>query len=248
MKTTAGLIAWGLLCGLSWGQASPGTASVEDLQKQLQAYRRALVDFGGMIRYGSANAELRPPAAGESRVVFFGDDITENWGKGAARFFPGKPYLNRGISRQTTPQMLVRFRQDVISLKPKVVVMSLGTNDIANSMGPGTLGNGSDHIRSMVELARANGIRVVLASVLPVCDCTTNQTSARSQTKIEDWNDWIKGYAEQTGSVFLDYYSALALGGNFKKELTANGFLPNDAGYTAMAGLAEKAIAQSLAR
>jgi lysophospholipase L1-like esterase len=204
-----------------------------------------LSDWAGLNRYGSEDTEVRAPKAGESRVVFLGDEITENWSKSG--FFPGKPYLNRGIEHQTTPQMLVRFRQDVIGLKPKVVIIQGGTNDLAGYTGPATEGTISENFMSMVELAKANGIRVVLASVTPVCDCTaTKQTGLRPQGKIIGLNGWIKDYAARSGSVYLDYYGALAEGRNFKKELTVDGFLPNDAAYAVMAPLAEKAIAEAL--
>jgi lysophospholipase L1-like esterase len=210
--------------------------------------RHLLTDWGGLTRYGSENTELRAPATGDNRVVFLGDEITERWGSGQAKFFAGKPYLNRGIGGQTTPQMLVRFRQDVISLKPKVVVVLAGANDLAGLSGPATEGMMAENFMSMTELAKANGIRVVLASVTPVCDCFTNQTARRPQGKIIGINGWIKDYAARSGSVYLDYYAALADGRNFKKELTADGLLPNDAGYGVMAPVAEKAIAEALGR
>ena len=216
-------------------------------QLELDAYRRVLMDWGGLTRYGSENAELRLKP-GERRVVFLGDEITENWGEGKAPFFPGKPYFNRGITHQTSPQMLVRFRQDVISLHPKVVVIEAGTNDLAGYTGPSTEGTMAENFMSMVELAKFNGIRVVLASVTPVCDCFTKLTGLRPQGKIIGINGWIKDYAARSGSVYLDYYSALAEGRNFRKELTVDGFLPNDAGYQAMAPLAEKAISEALAQ
>jgi lysophospholipase L1-like esterase len=211
-----------------------------------QRLHRLVTDFGGLTHYGSDNSELRPPKPGESRVVFLGDEITENWGKGEAPFFPGKPYLNRGIARQTTPQMLVRFRQDVIALRPKVVVIEAGTNDVAGLTGPSTEDVAGENIMSMVELAKLHDIRVVLASVTPVCDCFTKQTALRRQGKINEMNEWIKEYASRSGSVFLDYFSALADGDSFKKELTVDGLLPNDAGYRVMAPLAERAIAEAL--
>jgi lysophospholipase L1-like esterase len=210
--------------------------------------RRLLIDWAGLTRYGSADAEVRPPKPGENRVVFLGDQITERWGEGEAKFFPGKPYLNRGIENQTSPQMLVRFRQDVIELKPKVVVIEAGTNDLASVTGPATQGTIAENFMSMVELAKFNDIRVVLASVTPVCDCTVNRTALRPQGKIIGLNGWIKDYAAQSGSVYLDYYTALADGRNFKKDLTADGLVPNDAGYAVMAPLAEKAIAEALGR
>jgi lysophospholipase L1-like esterase len=207
-----------------------------------------LMDWGGLTRYGSENTELRPPAPGVDRVVFLGDQITERWGQGQEKFFPGKPYLNRGIAGQTTPQMLVRFRQDVILLKPRVVVILAGTNDLAAVMGPATEGTMAENFESMVELAKLHGIRVVLASVTPVCDFYKKQTASRPQGKIIGLNGWIRDYAARSGSVYLNYYAALADGRDFKKELTSDGLLPNDAGYRVMAPLAEKAIAEALGK
>ena len=207
-----------------------------------------LTDWAGLTRYGSDDTEVRPPKPGENRVVFLGGEITENWGRAGSGFFPGKPYLNRGIEHQTSAQMLVRFRQDVIELQPKVVVIEAGTNDLAGYTGPATQGMIGENLTSMTELAKANGIRVVLASVTPVCDCFKNQTAVRPQGKIIGLNGWIKDYAVKSGSVYLDYYSALAEGRNFKKDLTADGLVPNDAGYAVMAPLVEKAIEQALGK
>src|SRR4029077_15105164 len=133
------------------------------------------------------------PAAEENRVVFLGDQITEKWG-GGAKVFPGQPYFNRGISAQTTPQMLVRFRQDVIGLKARVVVIQGGTNNIAGVTGPSTRATTGDELTPMTERAAATGIRVVLASITPVCDCVTDQTSQRSPVRIADVNGWIRDY------------------------------------------------------
>ena len=233
--------------GLAAPQAPVDPAArIAELEQRVARYLRLLGDWGGLTRYGSADAELRPPAPGEQRVVFIGDDITEAWGEGGARFFPGKPYLNRGIARQATPQMLVRFRQDVIALKPSVVVIQGGTNDVAGITGPGTRGTLSDNLMSMTELAKANDIRVVIASILPICDCYKSQTSVRSQVRIADFNNWIRTYAAANGAVYLDYYSALTEGRNFRQALTTDGFLPNDAGYQVMAPLAEQAIADAM--
>jgi lysophospholipase L1-like esterase len=208
--------------------------------------RRLLLDWAGLTRYGSDNAELREPKPGENRVVFLGDQITEKWSESA--FFPGKSYLNRGISGQTSAQMLVRFRQDVISLKPKAVVIQAGSNDLAGLTGPATEGMIAENFMSMVELSKVNGIRVILASVTPVCDCYTNQTARRPQGKIIGLNGWLKDYASRTGSIFLNYYAALAQGRDFKKELTDDGLVPNEAGYKVMAPLAEQAIAEALSK
>jgi acyl-CoA thioesterase I len=212
----------------------------------LQRQRQLLLDWASLTRYGSEDSEVRPPKTGENRVVFLGDQVTEGWGAGG-EFFPGKPYLNRGIRDQSTAQMLVRFRQDVIELEPKVVVIQAGTNDLGGLTGPVTEGMMIENFMSMAELAKVHGIRVVLASVLPVCDCFKNQTAIRPQGKIISLNGAIKSYAAQSGSVYLDYYSALATGRNFKKELTSDGLQPNQAGYAAMVPVAEQAIAQALA-
>ena len=222
--------------------------TIAELEQELAAHIRLLSDWGGLTRYGSENAELGPPAPGVDRVVFLGDEITEMWGSGKAKFFPGKPFLNRGISHQTTPQMLVRFRQDVISLKPKVVVIQAGSSDLAGYAGPATEGTIAENFMSMTELAKAHNIQVVLASLTPVCDCFRNLTERRPQGKIIGMNGWLKSYAKQSGSVYLDYYAALADGREMKKELTVDGLLPNDAGYELMAPLAERAIAQALGK
>jgi lysophospholipase L1-like esterase len=234
------------LCCLFFCALTHGSAQTpEQLQQEVDAYRRVLMDWGGLTRYGSENAELKLKP-GENRVVFLGDEITENWGTGKAKFFPGKPYLNRGIARQTAAQMLVRFRQDVIDLKPKVVIIEGGTNDLASVMGPSTEGTMAEHFMSMMDLAHANGIRVILASVTPVCDCYRKLTDRRPPGKIIGLNGWLTEYAAKSHSVYLDYYSALVEGRAMKKELTSDGLIPNDAGYEKMAPLAEKAIAESL--
>jgi lysophospholipase L1-like esterase len=219
----------------------------EELEREITVQQRLLNDWAGLTRYGSDNTELKLPP-NENRVVFIGDEITEDWGQGEAKFFPGKPYFNRGIARQTTPQMLVRFRQDVISLKPKVVVIQAGTNDIAGAAGPITEAMAGENFMSMVELAKVHGIKVVLASLTPVCDCFRNLTGRRPPGKIIGMNGWLKRYAAQSGSVYLDYYSALVDGRAMKKELTADGLIPNDSGYEKMAALAEKAIAEALSQ
>jgi len=217
----------------------------EELEREIAAQQRLLNDWAGLTRYGSENTELKLPP-NENRVVFIGDEITENWGQGEAKFFPGKPYFNRGIARQTTPQMLVRFRQDVISLKPKVVVIQSGTNDIAGAAGPITEAMAGENFMSMVELAKVHGIKVVLASLTPVCDCFRNLTARRPPGKIIGMNAWLKSYAAQSGSIYLDYYSIFVDGRAMKKELTVDGLIPNYAGYEKMAALAEKAIAEAL--
>jgi lysophospholipase L1-like esterase len=233
-------------CALSAQSPSDSAARIAELEERVTRYLRLLADWGGLTRYGSEDAEIPAPKPGERRVVFFGDEVTELWGTNRPPFGPGKPYFNRGIARQTTPQMLVRFRQDVIALKPRVVVIAGGLNDVARISGPGTRGTFADNVMSMTELAQAHGIRVVLASITPICDCGSNQTSVRSPARIADFNEWMKTYAAQAGAVYLDYYSALAHGRTLRPDLTRDGLVPNDAGFAVMAPLAERAIDAAL--
>ena len=228
-------------------QSQSTDPELQALVGQLQRAHLALNDWANLARYRDADAQIPSPAPGENRVVFMGDSITDGWGKGQAQFFPGKPYMNRGISGQTTPQMLVRFRPDAINLKPKVVVTLAGTNDIAGNTGSETLENIEDNLTSMSELATANGIRVVLASVMPVCDSLRPQTARRPPQQIVALNQWIKNYTAKNGFVYLDYYSAMVDGGGMlKPELTYDCLHPNDAGYVVMQPLAEQAIADAL--
>ncbi|HVH88393.1 MAG TPA: SGNH/GDSL hydrolase family protein [Terriglobales bacterium] len=256
MKTLVVTIAVLPIAGsLAFAQTQPALSQsadpdLERLIPQLQRAHAALSmvnDFGNLARYRDANAKTPPPAPGENRVVFMGDSITDGWGKGQAQFFPGKPYINRGISGQTTPQMLIRFRPDVIALQPKVVLTLAGTNDIAGNTGPETLQNIEDNLSSMSELAKVNGIRVVLASVMPICDSLRQQSTRRPPQQIVTLNDWIKSYVAKNGFVYLDYYSAMVDGsGMLKQELTYDCLHPNDAGYAVMGPLAERAIAEAL--
>jgi lysophospholipase L1-like esterase len=206
--------------------------------------QRILQDWPNLSRYRADNATVKP---GEKTVVFMGDSITDGWGRKYGKFFPGKPYLNRGISGQTTPQMLIRFRPDVLAHKPKAVVILAGTNDISGNTGPMTLDEIEGNLQSMAELAKANGIKVVLSSVMPVSDYIRPQTERRPPAKIQALNAWIKDYAARNGHVYLDYYSAMLDDkGVFKQDLTYDGLHPNDAGYDVMLPLAEKALARAL--
>lgn len=206
-------------------------------------------DWPNLGRYQADDAKLGPPAPGEDRVVFMGDSITDGWGRPRGKFFPGKPYVNRGISGQTTPQMLIRFRPDVINLQPKAVVILAGTNDLAGNTGPETLEEIEGNLESMAQLAQVNNIRVVLASVMPVCDCFKDQTTKRPPDKIVALNAWIKNYIDHNGFVYLDYYSTMVDDhGMLKKELTYDGLHPNEAGYEVMGPLAQQAIDKALAK
>lgn len=206
-------------------------------------------DWANLQRYHAADMQLTPSSsAANDRVVFFGNSITESWAPYFAAMFPGKPYVGRGISGQTTPQMLVRFRQDVIDLKPKVVVILAGTNDIAGNTGPSTLGMIEDNLKSMTELAQRNDIRVVLSSVLPVYDYPW-RSGLEPAAKIVALNDWMKRYAKSVGAVYLDYWTALAdARRGMRAEYSADGVHPNEAGYRVMAPLAEAAIEEAMRR
>jgi lysophospholipase L1-like esterase len=223
----------------------PAQPTAEEKRRQAQ---EALLhnDWPNLQRYRDANAKLSPPVKNENRVVFLGNSITEGWAPYFAKMFPGKPYIGRGIGGQTTPQLLVRFRQDVIDLKPKVVVILAGTNDIAGNTGPSTLEMIEDNLASMAELAKANGIRVVLSSVLPVYDYPW-RPGLEPAPKIIALNKWMKDYGKQHGAVYLDYHSAMAdERGGMRSELASDGVHPNEAGYRIMAPLAERAIAEAL--
>jgi len=207
-------------------------------------------DFGQLARYRDADASLKPPSPGENRVVFMGDSITDIWK--LENYFPGKPYLNRGIGGQTTPQMLVRFRQDVIDLQPKIVLMLAGTNDIAGNTGPMRLEDIEANLTSMAELARIHGIRVIFASVLPVHDYTERSKdffAQRPMARILELNHWLQNYCEANGFTYLDYFNHMVdEKGLLKESLSEDGLHPNDAGFKVMAPLAEAAIEKDLAK
>jgi len=234
----------------AFAQQQPAPPSVP---YTLQPMYQLVNDYGNQRRYAGDNAKLAPPASGEDRVVFMGDSITDAWGRNAfsttAPFFPGKPYVNRGISGQVTAQMLLRFFPDVIALHPKAVVFLAGTNDIGGNIGPVTDRSIQENMMAMVDMARAHNIKIVLGSVLPVCDYHRPQTAQRPPERILAMNRWFKEYAADIHAVYLDYFSATVDDkGFFKAELTNDGLHPNAAGYAVMAPLAEKAIAQALGR
>jgi lysophospholipase L1-like esterase len=227
------------------------TLTPDQAREQYRASKAATLrdDFGELARYREANAAFKPPAPGENRVVFFGDSITDIWH--LDEYFPGKPYINRGIGGQTTPQMLIRFRQDVIDLHPKVVVILAGTNDIAGNTGPMRLEDIEADYASMADIARANNIRVVFSSVLPVHNYTpqsVNMYAGRAPAKILELNRWLKNYvAAHPEILYLDYFSAMVDDkGLLKRDLAEDGLHPNSAGYKIMAPLAEAAIHDAL--
>lgn len=235
-----------LLASSAFAQPAPDSEAAK-LQTEVERARRTLQDWPNLARYREDNRKLLQEGQVKNRVVFMGDSITDAWGRRGGKFFPGEPYVNRGIGGQTTPQMLIRFRPDVIDLKPKVVVILAGTNDVAGNTGPMSLQEIEGNLTSMAELAKANGIRVVLSSVMPVCDYHRPQTARRPPAQILELNRWIKQYAAQNKHVYLDYHTPMQDDkGMLKQELTADGLHPNDAGYAVMEPLAAKAVAEAL--
>jgi lysophospholipase L1-like esterase len=225
--------------------AAPQAAPVSEWQKQYNA--RLLEDFPWLAKFKEADLKLAPPAAGENRVVFMGDSITEGWHfDGPDGAFPGKPYINRGISGQTTPQMLVRFRQDVIALQPKVVVILAGINDIAGNTGPMTLEQTEDNLASMAELAAAHHTRLVMCSVLPAFDFPWRPGMVPAP-KVLALNAWIKAYAAEHAHVYVDYHTAMKDSRDgLPATLSQDGVHPLPAGYAVMAPLVEAGIQEAL--
>jgi lysophospholipase L1-like esterase len=210
----------------------------------MERLQRVLHDYGNLARYHEDDVKLASPATGERRVVFMGDSITDSWGRRYGKFFPGKPYINRGISGQVTPQMLIRFQQDVIDLKPKVVVILAGVNDIAGSLGPVPDYATKNNLMAMAELARVHQIRVVLSSLTPVCDAIQSQVPPE---KLRALSVWIQTYAAGHNVTYLDYYSKMIDDkGLLRPNLSIDCLHPNDAGFAIMEPLAEQAIQKAL--
>jgi lysophospholipase L1-like esterase len=215
----------------------PGTA---------QTLANALQDWNQLGRYHADNETLKKQAADPKRVVFMGDSITDNWK--LADSFPGKPYVNRGIGGQTTPQMLVRMFPDVIDLKPAAMILLAGTNDIAHNTGPSTLTMVEENIQAMTELAQAHGIKVILCSVTPISDYgRAPQSAGRPPADILKINAWMKDYAAKAKVVFADYYSAIVDDkGMLKEGFSMDGLHPNAEGYKLIAPVTEAAITKAL--
>jgi lysophospholipase L1-like esterase len=217
------------------------------LQFAAQSLADQLQDWNQIGRYHDDDARLQAQPAENGRVIFLGDSITEGWK--LAQYFPGKQYVNRGISGQTTPQMLVRFYPDVLNLHPAAVIILAGTNDIARNTGPETLGMIEDNFRAMCELAQKHGVKVVLCLLLPVSDYTQHkQTDHRPPSDILRLNEWLRRYAAEIEAEVADYYSVLVDSkGMLKEGYSDDGLHPNDRGYLLMAPVAEAAIERALA-
>ena len=214
----------------------------------LWAQKTGSQDWPDLARYRAENAALPPAAPDAQRVVFFGDSITDAWGRSETTgvFFPGKPYVNRGISGQTTPQMLVRFQQDVVQLHPAAVVILAGTNDIAGNTGPSTQQMIEDNYTSMAEIAKQNGIKVVFASITPAFAYPW-KPGIQPVERIRELNKWLQDFCSRNGCVYLDYYSSMVdANGAMLPGLSSDGVHPTAKGYSVMAPLAERAIAQAL--
>lgn len=217
------------------------------LAMPLDAQPVSATAFANLERYRTANGDMAPPQAGEQRVVFMGNSITEGWARYFPTQFPGQPYVGRGISGQTTAQMLLRFRQDVVALQPAAVVILAGTNDIAGNTGPATLPMIQDNLAAMTELAQANGIRVVLCAVLPVFDYPW-KPGLEPAPKILALNAWLRTYAAQRGATFVDLHTPMAdARQGLRAEYGSDGVHPNEAGYRVMAPLVESGIRAALA-
>jgi lysophospholipase L1-like esterase len=234
-------------------QSTPGVSAAPGIHPGLDNHSQArtgiyMNDFGELGRYHAANQGLRAPAADEQRVVFFGDSITDIWK--LDRFFPGKGYINRGIGGQTTSQMLVRFRQDVIDLHPHVLLILAGTNDIAGNTGPISVEDIEKNYATMAELARFHRIVTIFSSVTPVNGDVPGKKElfdTRPASEILALNTWMKQYCTANGDIYLDYYSAMVdPRGEMKDALSGDGLHPNDAGFRVMAPLAQSAIDKAM--
>ncbi|WP_240740143.1 SGNH/GDSL hydrolase family protein [Flagellimonas allohymeniacidonis] len=203
-------------------------------------------DWANLTKYQEANMVFKLYGKQKGRVVFMGNSITEGWSVAHPEFFKGKPYVNRGISSQTSPQMLLRFRQDVIELDPDIVVILAGTNDIAGNTGPMTLEQIRDNILSMVELAKANDIKVILCSVLPAFDYSW-RPGLQPNIKIPELNELLKKLAKEEKVAYADYFSAMADERNgLPKDLAEDGVHPTKKGYMIMEGVIESEIKNAL--
>ena len=205
------------------------------------------LDWPNLSRYQDENRSVGMPEKGKQRVVFMGDSITEEWSNLYPGYFDTKGYINRGIGGQTTPQMLIRFKPDVIDLEPDIVVILAGTNDIAGNTGPSNVKMITDNIFSMAELARAHQIKVVLSSILPVFEYEWAKEIKDVPATIDSVNDELKKYVNDHGLVYLDYFSSMVdERKGLNKDYTYDGVHPNQDGYILMSSLAQKVLSRLL--
>jgi len=255
MKRNSWLM-YSLLAGLLFSSAAMAQLTTEFkpakanccLQFAAQNFADQLQDWNQLGRYHDDDAEIQAQPVQKGRVVFLGDSITDGWK--LAQYFPGKPYVNRGISGQTTPQMLVRFYPDVLNLHPAAVIILAGTNDIARNTGPQTAEMIEDNFRAMCDLAEKHGVKVILCLLLPVSDYTAHkQTERRPPSDILKLNDWLRSYATEVKAQVADYFSILVdEKGMLKEGYSEDGLHPNDRGYALMAPVAEAAIGRALGK
>jgi lysophospholipase L1-like esterase len=254
------ILGAGLVAGMAMALAWPAAAQQQQVQAPYEAGmatgivadpcvdRKPAADWAYLCRYRADNARTPPPSPRQPRVVFLGDSITEGWRRAAPEFFEGNGYIGRGISAQTTQHMLIRFQPDVVNLKPRVVHIMAGVNDIAGNSGPTTMAAIQDDVIAMATLARANGIRVILASVMPAGDFPWRK-GMNPAPKIVELNRWLKAYAAREGFVYADYHAAMAdPSGTMKPGLAGDGVHPNKAAYAMIEPITQRAIAQALRR
>lgn len=237
----------GALLGLAGIVGRAGAAESRGVARRFDEMRQRLDDWPQLARYRAENAALPRPKPGEQRVVFIGDSITEGWGREAGEFFPGRPYVNRGIAGQTTAQILLRLRPDALALLPRAIVVLAGTNDLAGDAAPTSLAQIEANLAAMTHLARAAGVRVVMASLLPVHDHAVPASVARPPQRIVALNGWIERHMRRERGTYLDYHGAMVdAGGMLRRELSDDGVHPNAAGYVVMQPLAQRAIEVAL--
>ena len=205
------------------------------------------LDWANLARYEDDNLKVGLPKKDERRVVFMGDSITEEWSNLYPEYFTEKGYINRGIGGQTTPQMLIRFKPDVVDLKPEIVVVLAGTNDIAGNTGPSNAKMITDNIFSMAEIAKAYQMKVVLSSILPVYEYDWAREIKDPPSTIQAVNDALKQYASDHGLIYLDYFSSMVdERQGLNSDYTSDGVHPNESGYILMSNLAEEVLSELL--
>lgn len=248
MKTLFSFITISLMMACGTQDKSPTITSLPEQDKEYKKLLAEQNDWAQLNRYQKANTRVKRITSNEETVIFMGDSITEGWRTLSPDFFEKHPYINRGISGQTTPQMLIRFRQDVVDLNPRAVVLLCGINDIAGNTGPSTLEMIQHNITSMVEIAQANDIAVVLSSILPAASFPW-KPEVDPVSRVDAMNTWLKDYAQKNGCLYVDYFSAMVEndGIALREELSPDGVHPNKEGYDIMEPIIQMALRMVLA-